>query len=315
MTIAFVLPRPDYPTEPFEAFIAPIKKSDDSLECWLAGLESGLELCPPGRNPGAGSVPPDGWDPRFIEGQLQLLAGLWAERRPGLILFPASPGGHDLGVRLAARVGGDCFPGTRALLREEDRLFARRRVCGSNLEGDMEIRHFPAVLTVAEKPGAASGSGGALPRVSTGCAAPPGLPAWLLDYELTEAAPANPLESAPLIFAAGQGLGSRAACDRLRRLAGRFGAPLGFSRPAAMNGWGKIGEIIGQSGVRTGAERCLALGVSGAAAFMAGIEPVSTLIAVNPDKNAPIFRYADVGIIAEAEEFMDALEEAAGHGE
>jgi electron transfer flavoprotein alpha subunit len=67
-------------------------------------------------------------------------------------------------------------------------------------------------------------------------------------------------------------------------------------------------EIIGQSGVRTGAETCLAVGVSGAAAFMAGIEGVRTLIAVNPDSNAPIFQYADLGILATAEEFLSALE-------
>jgi electron transfer flavoprotein alpha subunit len=41
---------------------------------------------------------------------------------------------------------------------------------------------------------------------------------------------------------------------------------------------------------------------------MAGIESVGALIAVNPDKNAPIFGYADIGIIAEAEEFISALE-------
>ncbi|MDR2160085.1 MAG: FAD-binding protein, partial [Treponema sp.] len=127
--------------------------------------------------------------------------------------------------------------------------------------------------------------------------------------------PGNPLETAPLIFAAGRGLGSGAACDRLRRVAGRFGAPLGFSRPAALNGWGEIAGIIGQSGVRTGAELCIAVGVSGAAAFMTGIESVHTLIAVNTDKNAPIFRYADTGIVAEAEEFISALETETGNGQ
>jgi electron transfer flavoprotein alpha subunit len=45
---------------------------------------------------------------------------------------------------------------------------------------------------------------------------------------------------------------------------------------------------------------------------MAGIESAVTLIAVNPDKNAPIFRYADIGIIAGAEEFMNALEAKTG---
>jgi electron transfer flavoprotein alpha subunit len=302
MIIAFALPQPDYPTEHFEDLIAPVKKNDDQVECWLPLLIS--ETRPPVR---------DGWDTRHIEDCLRRMEGLCAERRPGLILFPASLTGHELGVRLAARLDGDCFPETRALLRDGNRLFARRRVCGSNLDGDVEILRFPAVLTVAGKKSAAAGMGGAV-RIEGFPKEPSGPPAWLLDYEPSELAPVNPLETAPLIFAAGQGLGSRAACDRLRRMAVRFGAPLGFSRPAALNGWGKTGEIVGQSGIRAGADLCVALGVSGAAAFIAGIESVSTLIAVNPDKNAPIFRYADVGIIAGAEEFMDALETEMDHG-
>jgi electron transfer flavoprotein alpha subunit len=213
-----------------------------------------------------------------------------------------------LGVRLAARLNRGCFPQTRALFREGKRLFARKKVCGSNLDWDAEIKELPAVLTVAGgKTGRDNGEYGPL-RIERRPADFPRLPRWILDYARSENLPANPLESAPLVFAAGRGLGSGAACERLRRAAGHFGAPLGFSRPAALNGWGEISEIIGQSGIRCGAELCVAVGVSGAAAFIAGLESVSTLIAVNPDKNAPIFRYADLGIVAGAEEFIAALE-------
>jgi electron transfer flavoprotein alpha subunit len=265
------------------------------------------------------------WDLRYQESRLRWLEGICVERRPGLILFPASQSGHELGARLAARLNCGCFPKTRTLFQEGERLFARKKACGSNLDWDAEIKALPAVLTV---------TGGKTSRINswidskTGCridsrietgekmpfpvehrpAKFPRLPPWILDYEQSEAFPVNSLESAPLIFAAGRGLGSKAACDRLRRTAGRFGAPLGFSRPAALNGWGEIGEIIGQSGLRCAAETCVAVGLSGAAAFMAGIESVSILIAVNPDKNAPIFRYADIGIVTGAEEFIAALE-------
>jgi electron transfer flavoprotein alpha subunit len=251
-------------------------------------------------------------DIRQIEGCLGRLEGLCAEGRPDLILFPAGPAGHEPAARLAARLRCGCFPETRALSREGRRLFARKKVCGSNLDWDAEITDYPSVLTVVGKNPERSGARGAFlrSRIESRPAEPLTLPAWLLEYEEAGAFPANPLETSPLIFAAGRGLGSRAACARLRHVAGRFGAPLGFSRPAALNGWGEIEEIIGQSGVRTGAETCLAVGVSGAAAFMAGIESVRTLIAVNTDKDAPIFHYADIGIIAGAEEFITALEAA-----
>jgi electron transfer flavoprotein alpha subunit len=222
-----------------------------------------------------------------------------------ILLFDASPSGHELGVRLAARLNCGCFPETIALLQEGNTIFARKKVCGSNLNWDTEITGYPAILTVAEKKAARSVP---LQRRETRPLEPLSLPQWILEYEQSEVFPANPLESAPLIFVAGRGVGTKSACDRLRCIAEHFGAPLGFSRPAALNGWGQIAQIIGQSGVHTGAKVCIMVGVSGAAAFMAGIDPKSTLIAVNPDKNAPIFRYADIGIVACAQEFIDALE-------
>jgi electron transfer flavoprotein alpha subunit len=315
--------------------IDPVREAGDRVEFWLPGTDfqppafdsfrfPALDLVirgiPDGGGPGgsacAGS---EAGDIRRHESILRWLEGLCAERRPDLILFPETPAGHELGTRLAARLNCGCFPETGSLLREGKRLFARKKVCGSNIDWDAGIAEYPAVLTVTGKAAAPwlpawsdvrnTGEGeSGLPRIENRPIEPSPLPPWILAYEQSEAFPSKPLETAPLIFAAGRGLGSGAACDRLRRIAGRFGAPLGFSRPAALNGWGELDGIIGQSGLRSGAETCVAVGVSGAAAFMAGIESVSTLIAINPDKNAPIFRYADIGIITGADEFIAALE-------
>lgn len=335
MNIAFVLSRATE-SSLFWDLISPVKKASDRVEFWLPRPipESDIRTltCPPARFPdvviyaiasATASAMADGgeyanmdgadaWNVCRHESHIRWLEALWAERRADLILFPASLAGHELGARLAARLKCGCFPETRALLREGKRLFARKKVCGSNLDWDAEIEDYPATLTVAGKKTFRHSGEGEAPRMESRPAGQLSLPHWILDYERSEALPVNRLETAPLIFAAGRGLGNRSACERLRRAAGLLGAPVGFSRPAALNGWGEIGEIIGQSGLRCGAETCVAVGVSGAAAFMAGIEAASTLIAVNPDRNAPIFHYADLGIIARAEEFIAALEAEAG---
>lgn len=242
------------------------------------------------------------------EAALEWLAARWTEERPDILVFPAGAAGHELAVRLSARLGCACFPELRKLRRENTRLVGRKKVCGSNMDWEMTLEP-PAILTVVPRGplGTELAEKAALNaeiRPEKGAL----FPRWLLSSEILEPGRVNPLESAPLIFAAGRGLGSAAACERFRSLAARYGAPLGFSRPTALNGWGKTGDIIGQSGIRTQAAACVALGVSGAAAFMAGIENVEYLIAVNTDKDAPVFRYADAGIIAAAEEFMNALE-------
>ena len=240
---------------------------------------------------------------------LDRLGERWGEEQPDFALFPAPWG--EAAIRLCARLGCSCFPGVTSLRREGPLLLGRKKVCGSNLDWEFPIEP-PAAL------------------VFSGCELPPGdagrnrmerPPPWLVSCETLEPRRANPLESAQMVFAAGRGLGSKAACGRLERIAARYGAILGFSRPAALNGWGPISRIIGQSGIRTQAELCVAAGVSGAAAFMAGLNPAARLIAVNPDRNAPIFQYADLGLVISAGEFMDALEADAlvsggtgGHG-
>jgi electron transfer flavoprotein alpha subunit len=300
----------------FEDITAPVRRTGDRVEFWLPGAVP--ESLPPVWSPLPDTVICGGGadlrDIRYTGACLRWLEDLCGERSPDIILFPGTLAGHELGIRLGARLRRNCFPETRALIRDGDRLFARRKVCGSNLDHDAGIGEYPVIITVTGKKAIQNGGEGGAPRIETRpvVLSPPG---WLLEYEHYGPSPDNPLETAPLIFAAGRGLGSKAACDRLRRAAGRFGAPLGFSRPAALNGWGEIDGIIGQSGVRTSAEVCIALGVSGAAAFMTGIESVRTLIAVNTDRNAPIFHYADIGIIGEAEEFIAALETETGNGE
>jgi electron transfer flavoprotein alpha subunit len=253
-------------------------------------------------------------DIRYTESLLNWLARLWTEQEPDLVLFSAPAA--EIAVRLGGRLSISCFTEVSALRRESSLLVGRKKVCGSNLDWEFPVVP-PAILILDGRPVPTAARGKVRLADSGNVAAIESrpikivLPGWLIAYEALEPCRANPMESAPLVFAAGRGLGSGAACERLRHIAARYGAPLAFSRPAALNGWGEIAGIIGQSGIRIRPGLCLALGVSGAAAFMAGIDPASRLIAVNPDKNAPIFRYADLGIIARADEFMTALEECA----
>jgi electron transfer flavoprotein alpha subunit/electron transfer flavoprotein alpha/beta subunit len=227
---------------------------------------------------------------------LDRLEERWGEERPDFALFPAA--WSEAAIRLCARLGCSCFPGVTSLRREGPLLLGRKKVCGSNLDWEFPI----------EPPAALVFSGRGFSLEDAGLNRADRRPPWLVSRETLDPPSANPLENARLVFAAGRGLGSKLACGRLERIAARYGAVLGFSRPAALNGWGAISRIIGQSGIKIQAEFCLAAGVSGAAAFMAGLNPGARLVAVNPDRNAPIFRYADAGLVMSAGEFMDVFE-------
>ena len=153
MNTVFVLPwTADSGISFFEDITAPVRRTGDRVEFWLPCAVP--ESLPQAWSPLPDAVICGGGDIRDISHTgacLRWLEELCGERRPDLILFPGTPAGHELAARLAARLHRDCFPETRALLREGNRLFARRKVCGSNLDLDAEIREYPAIITVTGK--------------------------------------------------------------------------------------------------------------------------------------------------------------------
>lgn len=81
----------------------------------------------------------------------------------------------------------------------------------------------------------------------------------------------------------------------------------GVSRPAAMNAWMPMNHLVGVSGAMASPQICITAGVSGAAAFYAGIEKSKFIAAINTDEHAPIMKNADVVIVEDFKPFITAL--------
>lgn len=120
------------------------------------------------------------------------------------------------------------------------------------------------------------------------------------------------LQTAKVVFVGGKGLRTKENFQRLRMLAKRMGAACGCTRPVAMAGWADFSRVVGISGNRLQAEVCVAFGVSGSAAFLCGTEAAKHLVAVNNDKNAPIFLRAETGILDDCMAIVEALENREG---
>ena len=113
---------------------------------------------------------------------------------------------------------------------------------------------------------------------------------------------------ADMVLVAGQGVKSRENIEILERIAHNLGAGLGASRPVVMAAWVDMNRLVGASGSVISPKVCLALGVSGAGMFNAGIERAEFIAAVNTDKDAPIFKIADVGIVDDCMAVLEELE-------
>jgi electron transfer flavoprotein alpha subunit len=124
-----------------------------------------------------------------------------------------------------------------------------------------------------------------------------------------ESAKSN-LAYADIVVAGGLGLGSPDNFQLVQQLAKMLGADFGCSRPLVQKGWVDPDRQIGQTGKTIRPRLYIAAGISGAIQHRVGVEGADLIVAINTDKNAPIFDFAHVGIVADAIRLLPALTEA-----
>ncbi len=118
------------------------------------------------------------------------------------------------------------------------------------------------------------------------------------------------LAYADIVVAGGLGLGSAENYQLVKDLARTLGAEWGGSRPLVQRGWISADRQIGQTGKTIRPKLYIAAGISGAIQHRVGVEGADLIVAINTDKNAPIFDFAHVGIVTDAIRFLPALTKA-----
>jgi electron transfer flavoprotein alpha subunit len=115
------------------------------------------------------------------------------------------------------------------------------------------------------------------------------------------------ITQAELLVSIGRGIGEQENIPNVKELAGMMGGTLSCSRPVVDKKWLPKYHQVGTSGKSVKPKVYLALGISGAFQHVAGISGAGTVIAVNKDKKAPIFRVADYGVTADLLSVVAAL--------
>jgi electron transfer flavoprotein alpha subunit len=115
------------------------------------------------------------------------------------------------------------------------------------------------------------------------------------------------LRDAKVVVSGGRGVGSSEGFGIIEELAGLLGAAVGCSRVVTSAGWRPHSDQVGQTGTKISADLYIACGISGATQHIAGAKGAKKILAINDDKEAPIFASADYAVIGDLHEIVPAI--------
>ena len=126
----------------------------------------------------------------------------------------------------------------------------------------------------------------------------------------------TPINQAERVVSAGKGIGERENMALIEDLARAAGAAVGSSRPVAETlKYLPLNRYVGMSGQKFSGNLYIACGISGAVQHLKGIKDASTIVAINTNAGAPIFKNCDYGIVGDVKEILPLLTAALDTGE
>ncbi|MER1977022.1 electron transfer flavoprotein subunit alpha/FixB family protein [Pseudocitrobacter faecalis] len=251
-------------------------------------------------------------DDRMMEDYAGVMADtLRQQGANGLVLLPNSRRGKLLAAKLGFRLSAAVSNDASAVVAQEGGVAVKHMVYGGLAIGEETIRSPFAVMTLS------SGTFDAVqPNPSLSGEAQKvewQAPAVAIIRTATKPRQSSnvDLDKAHLVVSVGRGIGSKENIPLAEALCQAIGAELACSRPVAENEkWMEHERYVGISNLMLKPELYLAVGISGQIQHMVGANGAQTICAINKDKNAPIFQYADYGIVGDLMKILPELTRA-----
>ncbi len=231
---------------------------------------------------------------------------------PDLILFPQTTEGRDIVARLSVKLDRTVLTNNVDIAVDGGSVSVTTPIFGGNtLVATKFSGSGPFLATFRPKSFAAEPAGGGAPAVT---AAPvPELGATgaaQVTAVHVEATTGPKLDEATIVVSGGRGLGEAPKYEMVETLAKLLKGAPGASRAIVDAGWVPYSYQVGQTGKVVKPGIYIAVGISGATQHMVGMKGSKNIIAINKDKEAPIFGIADLGIVGDVHKVLPKLIEA-----
>lgn len=240
-----------------------------------------------------------------ITPQAQVLADLIAEKKPRVVLFPATPTAKDIAAQVSAKVGAGVLTNSIDVSIKDGAVASMAPAFGGSIEVTSTVAGDVPQFILVRPNAILPQQVGSDPQV-VNIAASIGdnsLLAKIVDV-VAESSAQAPLEEAAVIVAGGRGVGGSENFKILEELAKELGGVVGASRAAVDAGWITYPHQVGQTGKTVKPNLYIACGISGAIQHKVGMQTSKVIVAINKNSDAPIFEFADLGIVGD---FVDIV--------
>jgi electron transfer flavoprotein alpha subunit len=235
------------------------------------------------------------------------LAQIVAQAESDIILMAATRRGRELAPRLAQKLSAGCVTNATRLALEEGRLVTERRALGGNTVSRETITSPKQVIAVtpglfdAQPGGEAAGE---MVKVTLELEASA---TKLVERRPKEAGGVN-VEEAEVLVCIGRGLSEESDLPMIQELAAELGGVVGCTRAISHEyHWLSEDQMVGLSGKVSSPNLYIGIAISGQIQHTVGILDSKVIVAINKDKNAPIFKMADYGIVGDLYQVVPRL--------
>ncbi|HRG44861.1 MAG TPA: electron transfer flavoprotein subunit alpha/FixB family protein [Leptospiraceae bacterium] len=239
------------------------------------------------------------------EAYANIISEVVKAKKPTVVLMPHTGYGKDYSPRVAVKIGAGIVADVVGLSVDGGKVVAKKPIYSGKAYANIKVTTDIQAFTVrpnSQEVGSKAGAG-AVEAVSAGAG---DVKVKITGTELSGGSKIQ-LTEASIIVSGGRGMKGPENFPMLQSLADLLGAALGASRAAVDSGWISHSHQVGQTGKTVSPNCYIACGISGSIQHMAGMGSSKYIVAINKDAEAPIFKVATYGVVADLFEVVPAL--------